>query len=49
LPIFSKVTTDWRAVCGRSASTVRREGERELSLPLLEPSGEALGTGVQKR
>ncbi len=27
-------TTDWRAVCGRSARTVRREGRREPSLPL---------------
>src|SRR5438034_1421514 len=27
-------TTDWRAVCGRSACTVRREGELRLSLPL---------------
>ena len=29
-----EVTTDWRAVCGRTARTVRREGRREPSLPL---------------
>ncbi|OQY98312.1 MAG: hypothetical protein B6D35_12500 [Candidatus Brocadia sp. UTAMX2] len=28
------VTTDWRAVCGRSACMVRREGRRKPSLPL---------------
>jgi hypothetical protein len=27
-------TSDWRAVCGRSASTVRRAGRRESSRPL---------------
>src|SRR5271170_1744469 len=27
-------TNDWRAVCGKTASTVRREGRREPSLPL---------------
>jgi len=27
-------TTDWRAVCGRTARTVRREGRRKPSLPL---------------
>src|SRR5580658_9056466 len=26
-------TNDWRAVCGRTASTVRREGRREPFLP----------------
>src|SRR5277367_1899344 len=27
-------TDDWRAVCGRTARTVRREGRRKPSLPL---------------
>ena len=27
-------TSNWRAVCGKTASTVRREGRREPSLPL---------------
>jgi hypothetical protein len=27
-------TNDWRAVCGRTARTVRREGRRKPSLPL---------------
>ena len=27
-------TNNWRAVCGKTASTVRREGRREPSLPL---------------
>src|ERR1700722_981917 len=27
-------TSNWRAVCGKTASTVRREGRRESSLPL---------------
>src|SRR5271157_5245389 len=27
-------TTDWRAVCGKTARTVRREGRRKPSLPL---------------
>src|SRR4051812_43702144 len=27
-------TSDWRAVCGRTARTVRREGRRKPSLPL---------------
>src|SRR5579863_5934249 len=27
-------TNDWRAVCGKTASTVRREGRRKPSLPL---------------
>src|SRR5271155_4008783 len=26
-------TSNWRAVCGKTASTVRREGRREPSLP----------------
>jgi hypothetical protein len=26
-------TTDWRAVCGKSACTVRREGRVSLSYP----------------
>lgn len=41
LPLMSRAvnrsrcgTFDWRAVCGRTARTVRREGRRELSLPL---------------
>ena len=29
-------TTDWRAVCGRPARTVRREGRRKSSLPLFQ-------------
>jgi len=29
-------TRDWRAVCGRTARTVRREGRRQPSLPLSE-------------
>ncbi len=28
--------TDWRAVCGRPACTVRREGRRKPFLPLSE-------------
>lgn len=32
-------TTNRRAVCGRSARTVRREGEVKLSLPLCNNSG----------
>src|SRR5271169_4737046 len=28
------VTNNWRAVCGKTASTVRREGRRKPSLPL---------------
>jgi hypothetical protein len=31
-------TNDWRAVCGRTARTVRREGGRKPSLP-LSPRG----------
>jgi hypothetical protein len=27
-------TSNWRAVCGKTASTVRREGRRKPSLPL---------------
>jgi hypothetical protein len=27
-------TNNWRAVCGKTASTVRREGRRKPSLPL---------------
>ncbi len=35
-------TTDWRAVCGKTARTVRREGRREPSLPLYcETYGDA--------
>ena len=30
-------TSDWRAVCGRTARTVRREGRRKPSLPLCAP------------
>src|SRR3984893_4545130 len=38
LPIFSQVTTNWRAGCRRSASPVRREGQSlPLSLPLSPP------------
>ena len=33
-------TTDWRAVCGKTARTVRREGRPRPSLPL---SGESAG------
>jgi hypothetical protein len=29
-------TSNWRAVCGKTASTVRREGRRKPSLPLSE-------------
>jgi len=32
-------TTDWRAVCGRPARTVRREGRRKSSLPLSTVNG----------
>jgi hypothetical protein len=31
-------TNDWRAVCGKTARTVRREGRRKPSLPLSNPS-----------
>src|SRR5580700_5817127 len=30
-------TNNWRAVCGKTASTVRREGRRKPSLPLSCP------------
>jgi len=30
------VTNNWRAVCGKTASTVRREGRRKPSLPLSQ-------------
>src|ERR1700734_3947690 len=30
-------TSNWRAVCGKTASTVRREGRRQPSLPLSLP------------
>ena len=33
-------TSNWRAVCGKTASTVRREGRRKPSLP-LSPWGRA--------
>jgi len=33
-----RTTRDRRAVCGRTARTVRREGRRKPSLPLSEPS-----------
>ncbi len=39
-----EATTNWRAVCGKSACTVRREGELRLSLPL---SG--LASGLDSR
>ena len=29
-------TSNWRAVCGKTASTVRREGRRKPSLPLSD-------------
>src|SRR5271156_672565 len=29
-------TNNWRAVCGKTDSTVRREGRRKLSLPLSQ-------------
>ena len=32
-------TSNWRAVCGKTASTVRREGRRKPSLPLSAPGG----------
>jgi hypothetical protein len=35
-------TTDWRAVCGRTARTVRREGRRKPSLPLSKRCHRAL-------
>jgi len=33
-----KETPDWRAVCGKTARTVRREGRRKPSLPLSPTS-----------
>ena len=32
-------TTDWRAVCGKSACTVRREGRRKPFLPPIRIAG----------
>src|SRR5208337_2622524 len=35
--VSMKETPDWRAVCGKTARTVRREGRRKPSLPLSPP------------
>jgi len=53
-----EATTNWRAVCGKSACTVRREGELRLSPPLsadayveisVEDSGPGLTLEQQER
>src|ERR1035438_10070401 len=33
MSIWRQQTADWRAVCGKTACTVRREGERSRALP----------------
>ena len=38
-----RITSNWRAVCGKTASTVRREGRREPSLPLSGVGGHRIG------
>src|SRR5688500_15142719 len=43
-------TSDWRAVCGRTARTVRREGRRKpsLSLSAIEVSRSILATEASR-
>jgi hypothetical protein len=38
-------TSNWRAVCGKTASTVRREGRRKPSYPYQGPQHDRLGYG----
>jgi hypothetical protein len=42
-------TSNWRAVCGKTASTVRREGRRKPSLPPITSGGSRLQGAADSR